>query len=432
MLMVNDIRDPQRASSSVPDDDNKEVVFTPPEVIAEQEEVIDMADASLAAKNINTNPNKSIPKSAAWLTGIKQLPSKLKTWWHTRSKKQKIIIASIAALVVVLIVAGVIWLLQKSESAPAAPVVVKKAEVKKEPPKPTTEASRLTGLPVSPESNLLPVTGVIIENSPDARPQSGLTEAGIVFEAIAEGGITRFLTLFQEARPDYVGPVRSVRPYYLQWLGGFDAAIAHVGGSPAALAKIRSDGIKDLDQSFNGGSYQRVSQRYAPHNVYTNLGTLISLSKDKGFTSSNFTSIARKAEKPLPAPTAKVINLAISSALYNVNYTYDPTTNSYARNQAGIAHKDERSGKQISPKVVVAIVLAQGIDPDGVHTSYGTIGTGKAYIFQDGGVTLANWTKPSDKEQIRFIDDASAPININAGQTWITAVGSAGAVTFSP
>ncbi|MCP5939883.1 DUF3048 domain-containing protein, partial [Klebsiella pneumoniae] len=84
-------------------------------------------------------------------------------------------------------------------------------------PKPTTVANTLTGLQVAPDVNQRPVTGVMIENSTDARPQSGLDQAGVVFEAIAEGGITRFLALFQDTQPDYVGPVRSSRPYYVQW-----------------------------------------------------------------------------------------------------------------------------------------------------------------------------------------------------------------------
>ena len=95
------------------------------------------------------------------------------------------------------------------------------------------------------------VTAVMIENSPDARPQSGLKDAGIVYEAIAEGGITRFLALYQESRPGLVGPVRSVRPYYVEWGAAYDAAVAHIGGSARALQMIRSGNYGlDIDQFF--------------------------------------------------------------------------------------------------------------------------------------------------------------------------------------
>src|SRR3989344_4870304 len=128
------------------------------------------------------------------------------------------------------------------------------------PPKPVTIASPLTGLQVAPELAQRPVTAIMIENSLDARPQSGIQEAGVVFEAIAEGGITRFISLYQEAQPTYIGPVRSLRPYYIDWAVPFDASIAHIGGSPDALAQIRNGG-KDLDQFFNSGSYSRISSR---------------------------------------------------------------------------------------------------------------------------------------------------------------------------
>lgn len=424
--MVNDIKLPGSGKRSAGDesDSAEEPNFAPPEVLAQEEEVIDMVnsdekiDKQKAGKATGKKPSKP-----------KVLASRIQAWWKALSKKQK----ALVALALVLLLAALGWgayaLLHKP--APATPAPVVKEEVK-EPPKPTTEPSKLTGVTVPIESNLLPVTGIMIENSPDARPQAGLKDAGVVFEAIAEGGITRFLTLFQEAQPDYVGPIRSARPYYLQWLQGFDAAIAHVGGSPEALAKIRSDGIKDLDQSFNAGSYQRVSNRYAPHNVYTSLAKLIELAKSKGFTSSTFTSLLRKAEAPAATPTAKSINLAISGPLYKVHYDYEAASNSYLRSQAGTPHKDERSGQQIKPKVVVALVMPQGIAADRIHTSYNTLGSGVVFIFQDGAVTQGTWSKANDKEQFRFTDAAGAPLGLNPGQTWFTAVGLATYVTYTP
>ena len=127
--------------------------------------------------------------------------------------------------------------------------------------KPTKFYSPLAGLEVADEApTKQPVTGVMIENSPDARPQSGLSGAGIVYEAVAEGGITRFLAVYQGAKPGLIGPVRSLRLYYLSWGAQYQASIAHVGGSPNALDTVRSSGYRDIDQFFNGGSYWRPTQ----------------------------------------------------------------------------------------------------------------------------------------------------------------------------
>lgn len=401
------------------DSQTDEQAFVPPEALVDQEEFIDMAAGS--KKPASKKPKKALRKPLALVVSLKD-------WWQKRTKKQQLIAA--AAFGAVILLVGGFLILHKPKPAPKPAPVVKQEEKKVEPPKPTTEASRLTGVQVPPEYNQLPVTGIMIENSPDARPQSGLKDAGVVFEAVAEGGITRFLTLFQEAQPDYVGPVRSVRPYYLQWLQGFDAAVAHVGGSGEALEKIRTDGIKDLDQFYNGGAYQRITQRYAPHNVYTSLGALLSLEKSKGYTSSTFTGFTRKAEKAIVPPTVTSIDFVISGPLYNVHYDYDPDNVSYKRSEGGKPHTDERSGQQLAPKVVIALVMPQGIDPDGLHTTYSTIGSGKAYIFQDGGVTEGTWAKAADKEQFQFKDAAGAVIPLNAGQTWISVVGDVADVSY--
>lgn len=425
--MKDDIRDPNQ---SRPTDDDPEPSFVPPEQVAADEVTIDMTETGPEnpgpeATEKKPPKNKRPSKLAAKLRGIK-------TWFSARSKQQKI--AILIGLVLGLALAGFgLYTVFGKSAPPPQPVVEKKEEVK-EPPKPTTAPSRLTGVEVPIELNKLPVTGVMIENSPDARPQAGLKDAGVVFEAIAEGGITRFLALYQEAQPEYVGPVRSVRSYYLDWLKGFDAAVAHVGGSAEALQRIRNEGIKDLDQSFNPGSYQRVSSRYAPHNVYTSLASLIDLGRSKGFDSSSFTGFGRKAEAPAAAEaiTARAIDIHISGPLYNVHYDYDAASNSYRRVMAGLPHTDERSGQQISPKVVIAMVIPYSIHPNGVNSQYGTIGSGKAYIFQDGVAVEGTWSKASDKDQVIFGDANGAPIGMNPGQTWITMANTPGHVSYQP
>lgn len=399
-----------------------EPTFEPPEKVAADEDVIDMSRFTVEQADTPEHSRH---------TGHAHKGGKLGAWWHHRPTWQKIAIIVAVVLFIGGTVTGV-YLGFFQKEAPKTVTVQPQPQANPEPPKPTTEASMLTGVQVPIGTNQTPVTGIMIENSPDARPQSGLNAAGVVFEAIAEGGITRFLTLFQESQPDYVGPVRSVRPYYIRWARGFDAAIAHVGGSAEALQMIRSPGYKDLDQFFNPGPYWRIPQRYAPHNMYTSVPKLLELEKSKGFTSSNFVGFPRKAEKPTATPTAKSIDLSISSPLYYAHYDYDASTNSYKRSEGGKPHIDEKSGAQLSPKVVIAIVLQQGVDADGIHTTYNVFGNGKAYIFQDGTVSEGTWSKENETSQIRFGDANGSPLALNAGQTWITAVGNQNYVKFAP
>jgi hypothetical protein len=284
--------------------------------------------------------------------------------------------------------------------------------------------SKLTGAEVSEEESKRPVTGVMIENSPEARPQSGLSEAGIVFESVAEGGITRFLTLYQEGNPAVIGPVRSVRPQFASFVAGFDAGLAHVGGSNIPLQKLRSGQIKDLDQFFNAGTYTRVSNRAAPHNVYTSYEKLLALDKSKGYTNSNFTTWAHKA-KPTPsaAPNATTVTVPVSTGVFAVTYTWDKASNTYLRKEGGAPHMDREKG-QIAPKVVVALQVPHDVIKDSNNYSYpDIIGTGKGWVFQDGTVTEVTWKKGSDKEQISFTETAtSKPIELEQGQVWISIV----------
>ncbi len=341
----------------------------------------------------------------------------------------------IVGIVVILILAvgGVTYgLTRPSKPKPIVPIAKSVPMIKA--PAPTTVASTLTGLPVAPDVNQRPVTGIMIENSTFARPQSGLAEAGVVFEAVAEGGITRFLALYQDTQPGYIGPIRSARPYYLQWDLGFDAPLAHVGGSPEAIQDIATWGVKNLDQFYNGSYYTRITSRDAPHNVYTSIAELNALEQTKGYTSSSFTGFPRKADSPAKTPNATSINLSPSSADYAVSYSYNASTNSYLRSEGGQPQMDvdqNSTQTQVAPKVVVALIMQQGLEADGEHTTYNVIGSGQVYVFQDGTVTTGTWQKTANNTQLTFTNAQGAPLKLNAGQTWITALGSASDVTYT-
>lgn len=364
-------------------------------------------------------------------TKIRRFFLHIKNWWLGLKLWQKILVGLIALALLAGVGFGVYKLTNKPQ-----PVQTPKSTTKTV-PKPTTVASPLSGLQVAPNLAKRPVTGIMIENSTDARPQSGLQAAGVVVEAIAEGGITRFLSLFQDTTPQYIGPVRSLRPYYIDFAQAFQASIAHVGGSPDALSRVRNGNYRDLDQFFNAGAFNRVTTRAAPHNVFTSFDNLDKLNQSKGYSSSSFVSWPRKSDAILAVPTARTIDLNISSFYFNVHYAYDTATNSYLRSEGGAAHMNlvssaDKTGVQLAPKVVIALVMSYAINPDGQHSNYTDTGTGNAYIYQDGGVTVGKWTRASAESQITFTDTAGAPIKLNAGQTWLSLVASDGAVVYAP
>lgn len=327
---------------------------------------------------------------------------------------------AIVAVLVLVVAAGVSALLFYKKPTPLADSSLK-APAKVTPP--IKYYSPLTGKEVADEaSTKQPVTAIMIENSPDARPQSGLKDAGVVFEAIAEGGITRFLSLYQQEKPGLIGPVRSLRPYYVDWLAPFQPSVAHVGGSKFALDEIRSGKYRDIDQFFNAGTYWRATDRYAPHNVYTNFERIDALNKAKGYTESTVAGFDRKDPAPSQAPTATQISVSISGPLYNSTYQYDSASNAYLRSQAGAPHTDREAG-QIAPTTVIAMFVSMSrVMEDGYREQIGSIGEGRAVIFQDGTATEATWRKSSKTSQISFSDTNGAPVKLNRGQTWISAV----------
>jgi len=338
--------------------------------------------------------------------------AKVRGW--VKAHKKLVLILSL----VVLLVGGYAGVLlatrHKILPKPASIAIKKPAVVQK-------IYSPLTGVEVSKEDSLRPVTAVMVENSPEARPQSGIKDAGVVFESVAEGGITRFMLIYQEGKPALIGPVRSVRPQFASWGAAFDAGIAHVGGSNIPLQKLRSGQIKDLDQFFNASTYTRVASRAAPHNVYTSADKLDALNKSKGYTSSAFTAWKRKPkDTPSATPTAKTINVPVSTGVFAASYSWDQATNTYLRNEGGVPHNDREQG-QIAPKVVIAMQVPHNVITDSNNYSYPDVNTsGKAWLFQDGVVSEMTWSKAGDKDQIKFKDSAGKDAELNPGQTWIT------------
>ena len=119
------------------------------------------------------------------------------------------------------------------------------------------------------------VYGVMVENHFESWPQSGLEEAVLVVEAPVEGRIPRLLAFYSEEQEvEKIGPVRSARPYYLDWNGELDAVYAHVGGSPDALELLQVDDTIDINEFSNEWFFWRDEARSAPHNVYTSMDLL--------------------------------------------------------------------------------------------------------------------------------------------------------------
>lgn len=339
--------------------------------------------------------------------------------WVKRHKKA-VIIGTLAILIIGGGAAMAFGLFGKNTQATVIKVI-------KKDPEPTTVASPLSGVQVAPELAERPITAVVIENHTDARPQSGLQDAGVVYEALAEGGITRFLAFFLDQKPKELGPVRSIRTYFVDWALEFNAPVAHVGGNIDALDLIRPLRMKNMDQFANGNYFYRTRDRYAPHNMYTTTEKLDALEKKLGYDKpSDFTPSPRVLkEKAAATPDHTAITINYSYASYRANYQYVAATNDYARSLAGVPHIDRNTGKQIHVKNVVIQYMP---------TSYGTTrigeqtvimrtpGSGKAVVLRDGTAIEGTWSKTAHTNRTVFKDTTGKEIPLNPGNTWYSIV----------
>lgn len=335
---------------------------------------------------------------------------------------------------VLIIVGGVIIYTDLSKP------VEKPAEVKKTEKQPIPEdkrvPSKLMGIKVDPADLNKKIEAVVIENSPEARPQSGLDKASIVYETLAEGGITRFLVLFQENEASEIGPVRSARIYFLDWVLEYDALFAHVGGNIAALDQIGPLKIQDLNQFFNSNYFWRDNSRYAPHNVYTTTDKLRAAGQGRGYpATSNFAGLAFKDESKVEArPQTATFKVNFSGGGFDPTYTYDRNNNVWLRSQVGAPFKEKKSGTQIAPKNVIVEFtgFSYGKSRDGAQlTTIKTIGSGRALFYIDGEQVEGTWEKDARTSQTIFKDSVGNTVKFNPGQIWIEVVPSGNAVNYS-
>ncbi len=323
---------------------------------------------------------------------------------------------------------------------------------------PKTESCPLNGMMYTQPQRDLWLTrrplGVMIENSKAARPQSGLSSADVVYEAVAEGGITRFMAVFYCDSSEIVGPVRSARTYYLDWISEYGSSplYTHVGGAntpgPAdALGQIGQYGweaFNDLNQFSIGfptfwRDYDRLGKDTATeHTVYTSTSKLWTFAAtkrkltdawDKSFVPWSFKDDLDLASRPTSSASVS-FGLSNTQSSYSddyvVDWKYDRDSNSYLRSSGKVAHLDMDTNQQLLAKDVIIQFMSMSIADDGyseeghgTHTLYGDKGTGKAKFLLDGKIIDGIWAKKNRLDRTRYFDATGKEIKFNRGQIWV-------------
>lgn len=281
----------------------------------------------------------------------------------------------------------------------------------------------IDGVYVKSGKENIPPVAVIIENHVDARPQAGLSKANLVYEAEAEGGITRFLAIFASGDEiEKIGPVRSARPYFVDWAHEFSALFAHCGGSPEALVKISKENIFDLNEYYNEKFFWRDKTIASPHNVFTSSELLNNYLAGKNINEGKFLSWEYKEDETLENSSEEneiIIGFQLSD--YVVKWEYDKENNNYTRYTGGQIHKDAEDNEIKAKNVIIEYVKAEVID-EKLRLKMENIGEGKAFVCMDGKCEKGEWRKISAVARTRFYNQNGEEFKLKAGTTWVEIV----------
>jgi hypothetical protein len=360
--------------------------------------------------------------------------------------------AAIAAVAgaIIAVVAAVFLMGGESSSAPeATPSASPSPSPSPEPPtvtpSPATEVSPVNGTLIESgrfgELIQRAPLAVMIENHPEARPQMGMHKADLVYEAIAEGGITRFMAVYWGQEAERIEAVRSARIYYIHWAAELGAVYVHWGqvedpGPVDVWPVLQRLNMRVLNGLFQGEEVgYRDPNRFAPHNVYTNTGLLWNTSQNRGYSGPPTLDPWKfKDDTPGQAGHASApavdVTFGNGGSPYAVRWEYDPATNGYLRSMGGAPHTDGVTGERLTARNI-AVQFAV-LRPSGVkaYNIIDTVGTGQAVVFRDGIAIPGTWRKDSEEGRTRFYDVAGNEIEFNRGQTWIEVVPTDSAVGY--
>ena len=294
-------------------------------------------------------------------------------------------------------------------------------------PIPRSQAYRATRRPVT----------VMVDDHPRARPQAGFATADIVYQALAEGGVPRYMLVFQSRDAPRVGPIRSSRLYFVRWAAEWRSIHARVGGSPQAdtyLRMINRRLVWDADEMDWSPSryFTRSRARRAPHNTYATTANLRALGVRLGargtFTRRPWTFIAQ-------APLAKRPSggsLTVPYQHNRIGYRYDRATNRYLRSTSRErAQRDAATGARVAPSNVIVVFthigpLAGRDNREKMRIFLRVAGRGRALVLRNGQVIDALWRKPVEEGATFFTYaggcNAGRPVGLVRGQIFIQVV----------
>jgi hypothetical protein len=289
-------------------------------------------------------------------------------------------------------------------------------------PPPGAPSYPLTGLPVTDAGRAARSALIIkIDNAPKARPQIGMENADIIFEEVVEGGVTRFLAMYQSQDPPLVGPVRSVRPIDPLIVTPFGGLFSYSGGAPKFLALIRKAPVQDIGFDNDPKDYRRDDSRPRPNNLFTTPAALYGkAAKDAKTPPTAFDFL--KAGEVFKGDPIKGVDVQLGERTGSF-WGWDPSVKGWRRTTNATPHV-MADGVQLSPQNVIIQFVAYrntgDVDVGGNAVPEAAIvGAGDAWVLSDGKIAKGKWSKGSAAELTKYTDAAGSPLKLSPGQTFV-------------
>lgn len=297
------------------------------------------------------------------------------------------------------------------------------------PPEPAVPPTwPLTGVFAADQGNR-PALAVKIENSREARPQTGLELADVVWEEVVEGGVTRYIAVYHSQVPDTLGPVRSVRPMDAHIIAPLAGPVAFSGGQPPFVQLVRDVGLQVLSHDEGAGGFYRTKDRRAPHNVYARTPDLFAAA-DAGHSAPpspqfQFARDEAGASAVTAGTPANEVSLTMST-YSSPSWAWDAAAGVFQRSE-GAAPAVSSDGTRLTAENVVVLSVAvfdtPFKDPSGTPVpETEVIGSGDALVASGGHAIAATWSKESTAAPVSLTATDGTPLTLSPGNTWVELV----------
>ena len=275
----------------------------------------------------------------------------------------------------------------------------------------------LTGVPTKAAAQR-PALAIKIDNVDNARPQTNVDRADLVYEEMVEGNLTRLIAVFHSDLPDVVGPVRSVRTTDIHVLDQFNNPLLAASGANAkVLAAVAAADVVNVNAHEAGAAYYRDSGRRAPHNMYTRPDKLHEAAAGRGGQPPQLFNYRTPGTAPVNGASSSGVSIRFGRA--NIDFGWSYNHRGWVRTQNGKSHM-MADGSRLAPANVVVLEVDYGASPaDFSSPEAHTVGSGRAFVFTDGQLITGTWSRGSSHDRIVVKDLAGNEILLSRGQTFI-------------